>query len=125
MVRTKAAGKSLTKYATIYTIGYSKRVDSQSILDPNFQGGKYSGYTFEANIPSEHYSSGYYYTTTSAMNETFKNLFAEVTTKNRSFRFTSRNKQLVIILDIVKLDKHFIYYLIELLETIKKYLDKI
>jgi transcription-repair coupling factor (superfamily II helicase) len=52
-------------------------------------------------------------------------LFAEVTTKNRSFRFTSRNKQLVIILDIVKLDKHFIYYLIELLETIKKYLDKI
>ena len=53
------------------------------------------------------------------------NLFAEVTTKNRSFRFTSRNKQLVIILDIVKLDKHFIYYLIELLETIKKYLDKI
>ena len=82
MVRTKAAGKSLTKYATIYTIGYSKRVDSQSILDPNFQGGKYSGYTFEANIPSEHYSSGYYYTTTSAMNETFKNLFAEVTKIN-------------------------------------------
>lgn len=82
MVRTKAAGKSLTKYATIYTIGYDKRIDSQSILDPNFKGGDYAGYKFEANDPNEHYSSGYYYTTTSGMNETFEKLFAEVTKIN-------------------------------------------
>lgn len=51
------------------------------------------------------------------------NLFVEVTRSNRNFRFTTRNKQLVIILDVVKLENHFIYHLIDLLEKIKKYLD--
>ena len=36
------------------------------------------------------------------------------------FRFSMRGKNLVITLDTVKLDKHFIYYLIDLFNAIKK-----
>lgn len=47
------------------------------------------------------------------------NLFLDVTKLSRMFRFTMRDKQLVIILDTVKLDKHFIYYLIDLMKLIE------
>ncbi len=46
-------------------------------------------------------------------------LFLDVTKLSRMFRFTMRGKQLVIILDTVKLDKHFIYYLIDLMKLIE------
>ena len=36
----------------------------------------------------------------------------------RFFRFSSRFNQIIITLDTIKLDKHFIYYLIDLLEVI-------
>ena len=35
-----------------------------------------------------------------------------------SFRFVSRGNNLVIVLDIIKLDKHPVYYLVELLDKI-------
>ena len=47
-------------------------------------------------------------------------LFIGVSRISRMFRFSKRGNNLIIILDIVKLDKHFVYYLIELLELIKK-----
>jgi transcription-repair coupling factor (superfamily II helicase) len=37
----------------------------------------------------------------------------------RFYRLSSRFNQIVITLDIIKLDKHFIYYLIDLLDIIK------
>ena len=36
------------------------------------------------------------------------------------FRFGHQGKQLLIILDIVKLEKHFIYYLIDLMNVLEK-----
>lgn len=50
-------------------------------------------------------------------------LFYDVSKLSNMFRFSSSNDCLKVILDTVKLDKHFIYYLIDLLEVIKK--DKI
>lgn len=47
-------------------------------------------------------------------------LFLDVSHLSRMFRFRMRGKHLVIILDIVKLEKHFIYYLISLLQIIEK-----
>jgi transcription-repair coupling factor (superfamily II helicase) len=41
-------------------------------------------------------------------------LFVNVTSLSRNFRFASKFNQLHITLDIVNLDKHFIYYLIDL-----------
>lgn len=51
-------------------------------------------------------------------------LFMDVLELSRMFRFSMKMKQIVITLDTVKLDKHFIYYLIELLEIIEKNLKK-
>ena len=45
-------------------------------------------------------------------------LFYETSKLSRMFRFSMKENELIIILDIVKLDKHFIYYLIELLKII-------
>ena len=42
----------------------------------------------------------------------------------RFYRFSSRFNQVIITLDTIKLDKHFIYYLIDLLEVIKKMIKK-
>lgn len=53
-----------------------------------------------------------------------ENLFIEANKISRMFRFSMKLKQLVITLDIVKLDKHFIYYLIDLLEVIKSSIKK-
>lgn len=45
-------------------------------------------------------------------------LFVGVNKISRMFRFSMKNKILIITLDIVKLEKHFIYYLIDLFELI-------
>ena len=47
-------------------------------------------------------------------------LFYELTRIGKMFRFTSRLNNLYIILDTVKLDKHYIFYLIDLMEKLKK-----
>ncbi len=50
-------------------------------------------------------------------------LFMEVSKLSRMFRFSMRGKHLVITLDTIKLDKHFIYYLVDLMliiEALKK-----
>lgn len=45
-------------------------------------------------------------------------LFIDVCSLTRKFRFGMKNKELIITLDIVTLDKHYIYYLIDLLNII-------
>ena len=51
-------------------------------------------------------------------------LFEKVTDISRMFRFTMRFGRLSIILDTIKLEKHFIYYLIDLMEALKESLKK-
>lgn len=46
-------------------------------------------------------------------------LFLSASALSKSIRFSSRFSKLVITLDIVHLDKHYIYYLIELMEILK------
>ena len=48
------------------------------------------------------------------------NLFLDVMKLSRMFRFSMKANCLVIVLDTVKLDKHFIYYLYDLLNIIEK-----
>ena len=50
-------------------------------------------------------------------------LFYDVSLISNMFRFSSHDDCLIITLDTVKLEKHFIYYLIDLIQVIKK--DKI
>lgn len=47
-------------------------------------------------------------------------LFYEVSKLSKMFRFGMKNELLMITLDIINLDKHFIYYLIDLLKVIEK-----
>ncbi|MDD3391921.1 MAG: helicase-related protein, partial [Bacilli bacterium] len=47
-------------------------------------------------------------------------LFVSVNNISRMFRFAMKNNDLIITLDIIKLDKHFIYYLVDFIETLKK-----
>ncbi len=47
-------------------------------------------------------------------------LFLQVCSLTRKFRFGMKNKELIITLDTVNLDKHYIYYLMDLLRTIKE-----
>ena len=47
-------------------------------------------------------------------------LFLDVISLTRKFRFSMKNDKLTITLDIVGLDKHFIYYLIDMLDILKK-----
>ena len=47
-------------------------------------------------------------------------LFFETTQLSRMFRFSMKFERLTITLDTIKLDKHFIYYLLDLLTIIKK-----
>lgn len=49
-----------------------------------------------------------------------EDLFIDVLQISKMFRFGHRGNNLLIILDTVKLDKHFIYYLIDLMFAIKK-----
>lgn len=46
-------------------------------------------------------------------------LFMDLTKLSRMFRFSQRLEQLIVTLDIVKLDKHFIYYLVNFAEILK------
>ncbi len=47
-------------------------------------------------------------------------LFYETSKLSRMFRFSQKQDNLLITLDIVKLDKHFLYYLLDLLKIINK-----
>lgn len=47
-------------------------------------------------------------------------LFLDVMQLTRKFRFSMKNEELTITLDIMGLDKHFIYYLIDMIEILKK-----
>jgi len=47
-------------------------------------------------------------------------LFFEATKLTKMFRFSIKMDKLIITLDTVKLDKHFIYYLVELMQIIQK-----
>ncbi len=47
-------------------------------------------------------------------------LFLDVISLTRKFRFSMKSDELTITLDIVGLDKHFIYYLIDMIEILKK-----
>ena len=47
-------------------------------------------------------------------------LFINLSKISRKFRFGMRFKRLVITLDVINLDKHFIYYLIDLLNILEK-----
>ena len=47
-------------------------------------------------------------------------LFLDVISLTRKFRFSMRNEELTITLDTVGLDKHFIYYLIDMLDILKR-----
>lgn len=47
-------------------------------------------------------------------------LFYELTKIGNMFRFTSRLNNLNIILDTVRLEKHYVYYLVDLMRLIKK-----
>ncbi len=49
-----------------------------------------------------------------------QSLFLEILSISKMFRFGHQGKQLLIILDIVKLEKHFIYYLIDLMNVLEK-----
>ena len=51
-------------------------------------------------------------------------LFFETTNISRMFRFSMKFERLTIILDTIKLDKNFIYYLLDLLKIIKKSIKK-
>ncbi len=53
-----------------------------------------------------------------------ENLFYETSKLSRMFRFGMQMEKLIITLDIVKLDKHFIYYLLDLLKIIDRSLGK-
>lgn len=46
-------------------------------------------------------------------------LFMETTRLSRMFRFSQKLEQLIVTLDIVKLDKHFIYYMIDFLDILR------
>lgn len=46
-------------------------------------------------------------------------LFYEASKLSRMFRFSMKFERLIITLDTVKLDKHFIYYLIDLMKILE------
>ena len=47
-------------------------------------------------------------------------LFMEICSLTRKFRFSMKNKELIIILDTINLEKNYIFYLIDLLDIIKR-----
>ena len=47
-----------------------------------------------------------------------ENIFMDAFYVTNMFRFITRNNDLIIVLDIVKLEKHPVYYFVELLEKI-------
>ena len=53
-----------------------------------------------------------------------EDVFMEAFYVSNMFRFVSKNNNLVIILDIIKLEKHPVYYLVSLLDKICKKIEK-
>ena len=51
-------------------------------------------------------------------------LFVDAFNISNMFRFLSKGSNLIIILDIIKLEKHPIYYLVDLLNKILSNLEK-
>lgn len=51
-------------------------------------------------------------------------LFIEASKLSRMFRFRMVNKCLIVTLDIIKLDKHFIYYLIDFMKLLENSIKK-
>ena len=51
-------------------------------------------------------------------------LFLRVCSLTRKFRFSMKNKELIITLDTINLDKHYIYYLMDLLSIVKESLKE-
>ena len=51
-------------------------------------------------------------------------LFLDVISLTRKFRFSMKSEELTITLDLPGLDKHFIYYLIDMLDILKKSIKK-
>ncbi len=51
-------------------------------------------------------------------------LFYEASQISRMFRFSMKHEKLTITLDTIKLEKHFIYYLIDLMQIINKSIKK-
>jgi len=52
-------------------------------------------------------------------------LFMEVSDLTKKFRFGMKNRQLIITLDTVTLEKHYIYYLIELISIVEQATKKL
>ena len=52
------------------------------------------------------------------MKTTLAELFVDAFNISNMFRFLSRGTNMVIVLDIIKLEKHPIYYLVDLLNKI-------
>jgi len=53
------------------------------------------------------------------------NLFMQAMDISRKIRFGMKNKELIITLDLINLDKHFIYYLNDLIDVIKKSIKEV
>ena len=51
-------------------------------------------------------------------------LFMEICSLSRNFRFSMKNKELYIVLDLNGLDRHYIYYLIDAIKVIKESIKK-
>ena len=51
-------------------------------------------------------------------------LFFKANNLSKSIRFASREEKLIITLDIVHLEKHYIFYLIELMEILNECVKK-
>ena len=47
-------------------------------------------------------------------------LFMDILSLSRKFRFSMKNNELTITLDTVGLDKHFIYYLNDMIDILKR-----
>ncbi len=47
-------------------------------------------------------------------------LFLDVISLTRKFRFSMKDNELTVTLDIIGLDKHFIYYLLDMIDILKK-----
>ena len=44
---------------------------------------------------------------------------------SRKIRFGMKNRELIVTLDLVNLDKHFIYYLNDIIDVIKKSINEV
>ena len=52
-------------------------------------------------------------------------LFMQAMDISRKIRFSMKNKELIITLDLINLDKHFIYYLNDIIDVVKKSIKEV